>query len=156
MARTVSHGTFVIERTYPAAPERIFAAFSDATKKRKWFAGGDGPDTESHTLDFRVGGIERTVRRMGDGTPFPGAALINESVYQDIQPGKRIVFAYTMSLNEYRISASLATVELLAEGQGTKMVFTDQGAYFEGSDGVERREHGWKTILQSLDQELAA
>jgi len=36
--RTVNHSTFVIERHYAAAPERVFAAFADPAKKRRWFA----------------------------------------------------------------------------------------------------------------------
>ena len=34
----VTHATFTIRRAYPAAPERVFAAFSDPAKKRRCFA----------------------------------------------------------------------------------------------------------------------
>ncbi len=42
---SVTHSTFVIERSYPTSPERVFAAFADPAKKRRWFAegGSSGP-----------------------------------------------------------------------------------------------------------------
>ncbi len=106
-------------------------------------------------MDFRVGGNELTQRRMGNNTPFPGVALTNHTNYQDIVPNKRVVFAYTMTLGEKRISASLVTVELLPTEKGTDLIFTDQGAYFEGADGPQMREHGWGVLLGQLEKELA-
>jgi uncharacterized protein YndB with AHSA1/START domain len=153
--RSVTHGTFAIERSYPTAPERVFAAFSDPGKKRRWFADGEGPQTEHYELDFRVGGNERTVRRMGDDTPFPGVALTNQTNYQDIVPNRRIVFAYTMTIGDRKISASLATVEFVPTEKGTDLIFTDQGAYFEGADGSKMREDGWSGLLDGIAKELA-
>jgi uncharacterized protein YndB with AHSA1/START domain len=153
--RSVTHGTFVIERSYAAAPERVFAAFADPVKKRRWFGGGEGSEMEEFEMDFRVGGTERTMRRMGPSTPFPGVALTNESYYEDIVPNRRVVFAYTMSLGERRISASLATVEFVRTEKGTDMIFTDQGAYFEAGDGPKMREGGWGKLLDGLAKELA-
>lgn len=153
---TVTHGTFVLERTYPATPERVFAAFSNPEKKRRWFAECNEAAPETHQLDFRVGGIERTVRIMGENTPFPGTPLTNYTVYQDIVEQRRIVFAYTMSLGDQRISASLATIEMFPATDGTRLVFTEQGAYFENCDGVKGREHGWNVLLDKLATEFAA
>lgn len=152
--RTVTHNTYVIERNYPAAPERVFAAFGDAAKKRRWFAEGDELAVESFEMDFRVGGIERTRFRFQEGSRFPGTALTNESSYQDIVPNRRIVIAYTMTLGEQRISASLATFELLPAGRGTDLIFTEQGAFFEGADGPQIREAGWRQLLEQLAKEL--
>lgn len=152
--RSVTHGTFVIERSYPVTPERVFAAFADPAKKRRWFAEGEGPATEEFTSDFRVGGNERTIRRMGNDTPFPGVALTNQTNYQDIVPNRRIVFAYTMTIGDRRISASLATVEIVPAEKGTNMIFTDQGAYFEGADGVKMRETGWGKLLDGIAKVL--
>ena len=35
------------------------------------------------------------------------------------------------------------------------MIFTDQGAYFEGGDGAKMREGGWSKLLEGLAKELA-
>ena len=154
--RSVTHATFVIERSYPASPERVFAAFSDPTKKRRWFGDDRGMKVEAFEMDFRVGGHDRTVSLMPETTPFPGQALTNQTVYQDITPGRRIVWAYTMAIGERRISASLSTVELIAEGDGTRLVFTEQAAFFEGSDGPDMRRDGWSALLDNLGRALAA
>ena len=111
----VTHGTFTIERYYPVAVERVFGAFADAEKKRRWFVGDR--DVVSHELEFAVGGRERSSTRMGEGTPFAGQVLTNETVYLDIVENRRIVFAYTMAFGERRFSGSLATVELIGEGK---------------------------------------
>jgi uncharacterized protein YndB with AHSA1/START domain len=150
----VTHSTFVVERSYAATPERVFAAFADPARKRKWYAESAGRDVVEFTSDFRVGGSERTVSKFKEGTPFPGATLAAESVYQDIVENRRIVFAYTMSMEGRRFSASLSTIELLPTANGTDLVFTDQSAFFEGADGAQMREAGWRKLLENLGNEL--
>ena len=61
-----------------------------------------------------------------------------------------------MSLGDRRFSASLATFEFLPVDGGTDLVFTEQGAYFEGADGPKMREEGWAQLLGNLARELAA
>ena len=152
--RSVIHNTFVIERSYAVTPERAFAAFANPDQKRLWFAEGKSHDVEDYHLDFRVGGKERIQSRFKEGTPFPGVPLINELTYQDIVPDKRIVVASIMSIGDNRISASQSTFELLPEGSRTKLVFTDQTAFFEGADGPAMRQEGWRHILDQLEKHL--
>lgn len=153
---SVTHSTFVIERSYPAAPERVFAAFADPARKRRWFVEGDGHLVEHHELDFRVGGRESARFRFQENTPVAGMACTNNTIYQDIVPDRRVVFTSTMSINERRISASLVTVELLPAGAGTDLILTHQGAFFEGADGPEIRQEGWRKLLDKLTAEFPA
>ena len=60
----------------------------------------------------------------------------------------------TMSLGEKRISASLATVEFLPAKTGTDLIFTHQGAFFEGADGPEMRLAGWRKLLDRLRENV--
>jgi uncharacterized protein YndB with AHSA1/START domain len=154
MEPSVAHSTFVIEHPYPYPPDRLFDAFADPVKKRRWFAEGNATQVELFEMDFRVGGTERTLYRFRPGSPFPGVALANEILYQDIVPNQRIVTASTMTLGDHRISSSLVTIELLPIAQGTELRCTHQGAFFEGSDGPEMREAGWRKLFDQLATEL--
>ena len=153
--RSVIHSTFVIERSYPATPERVFGAFADPTKKRRWFVESDGHEMEHYEMDFRVGGKERARFRFKEGTPLKGIACTNDTSYQDIVPNRRVVFASTMALDGKNISASLVTIEILPSATGTDLICTHQGAFFEGADGPEMREAGWRKLADKLAGELA-
>jgi uncharacterized protein YndB with AHSA1/START domain len=154
MEPSVTHSTFVIEHSYPYPPERLFDAFADPEKKRRWHADRGSPTVGEFTMDFRVGGIERLRFPMGPDTPFPGVLLTNDTVYQDIVPNQRIVYAYTMTIGDHRMSSSLITFEFLPLAQGTELRCTHQGAFFEGSDGPQMREAGWRSLIARLSEEL--
>jgi len=111
-------------------------------------------EVEHFEMDFRAGGKECARFRFQDGTPLKGIACTNDTGYQNIVPGRRIVFASTMTVGERCISASLGTVEFLPSETGTDLVFTHQGAFFEGADGPEMREEGWRKLLEKLTAEF--
>jgi uncharacterized protein YndB with AHSA1/START domain len=152
--QSVIHSTFVIERSYPKPPERVFAAFADPAKKRRWFTASQHHEVEEFDMVFQVGGVERATYRFKEGTPFPGVALINQAVYQDIVPNRRVVTASTMTLGDKRISTSLVTIELIPTEKGTDLICTHQGAFFEGADGPQMREAGWRSLFDRLAGEL--
>lgn len=146
--------TFTIERELRACRAHVFAAWSQGDFKRRWFVEGDGPQwsTRAYQLDFRVGGWERGSFVLNEG---PGAGEHrNESVYLDIVPGERIVYAYTMALDGRIHSASLATVLFADHNGGTRLRYTEQGAFFPPSDCAAGREQGWVVLLGYLQREL--
>jgi uncharacterized protein YndB with AHSA1/START domain len=152
--QSVIHNTFVIERSYSVAAERVFAAFADPAKKRRWFAEGHHHDVEQFEMDFRTGGVERSRYRFREGTPFPGGAMTSEGTYQDIVSNQRIVIAATMAIGDKRISVALATFEFLPTEKGTELILTHQAAFFEGADGPTMRQDGWRKILDRLPTEI--
>jgi uncharacterized protein YndB with AHSA1/START domain len=83
-----------------------------------------------------------------------GMVFALEAVYQDIVPGERIVYSYDMKMNDERISVSLATVQLEAAEGGTRLTFTEQGAYLDGLDTPEQREHGTGELLDALGRSV--
>ena len=60
-----------------------------------------------------------------------------------------------MALGNKPISASLVTVELVPTDKGTDLICTHQGAFFEGADGPQIREAGWRKLLDNLAAELS-
>jgi uncharacterized protein YndB with AHSA1/START domain len=143
--RSTEHATFVIERLYPAAPTRVFAAWADPGAKARWFAGPDDWIKFTHDTDFRVGGGESLATGPAGGTihRFDGR-------YQDIVPDQRIIYTYDMHLDETRISVSLATVEFRPEGSGTRLVFIEQAVFLDGTDNPATREQGTYGLLDKL------
>jgi len=148
------HSTFVVERSFPKPPATVFAAFSDPVKMRRWYGEGDGHSVEEFSSDFRVGGAQTLRYRLKEGTPVAGMTIDNVGRFQEIQPNQRIVTASTMDLSGKRILASQVTVELLPNGDGTDLILTHQGAFFESGLTPEMLEAGWRALLEKLAQEL--
>ncbi|MCX5477729.1 SRPBCC family protein [Kaistia geumhonensis] len=148
-ARSVVHASFTITRLFDASPARVFAAFADPAMKDLWFFGPPEWGPPERTSDFRIGGIETS--RTG---PRGGPAHAFRAVYQDIVPDERIVYSYEMHLGDRRISVSLATIELFAEGRGTRLKLTEQGAFLDGHDDVVSREHGTRALMEQLAASL--
>ena len=154
--RSVTHDTFTIERTYPAAPSRVFAAFASAEAKNIWGDTGDleppeAQRTGSTEFDFRVGGRERF------GFKYQGTTYRYDALYYDIVPDQRLVYCYEMYADDVRISVSVATIEFTKSGDGTALSWTEQGTYLDGIDGAEApalRQEGTSEMLDGLTSYL--
>jgi len=153
---TIVHNTFVIERSYPATPERVFAAFADPAQKRRWFLEHRTNEIQEYSLDFRAGGNELARYRSLAGTPFPDAVFSTRTNFQFINPEKCILLASTMFLNEQCISSALISFEFLPSATGTDLICTHQAAFFENSGGPEMRKTGWNTLFDKLGKVLEA
>ena len=148
--RSVNHATFVIERTYPVHPAKVFAAWASKDAKAVWM---DDPDFKSDgsesEMDFRVGGHER----FGGLTPA-GTSYRYDATYYDIVPDQRIVYSYEMYAGDDRMSVSVATVDMVPARAGTKLTYTEQGVFLDGIDKPEAREEGTVWLLDNLGKYL--
>jgi uncharacterized protein YndB with AHSA1/START domain len=147
---TVTHADFTIERRYPYTPAQTFSAFAEPDLRCQWFANPGGWDNAEWELDFRVGGGE--VSKGG----HPGGRY-NEfhSRFHEIVENERIIFAYDLRHDHQLISVSLTTIEFTPDGDGTIMLFTEQGAFFGGPEEAAEREHGTGLLLDALGRFLA-
>ena len=148
-ARSVKHATFTIQRTYAAAPARVFAALSTKEAKGKWFSGPAEWTRRKWELDFRVGG-----REVSAGGPPGGPEHIFVAQYLDIVENARIIYAYDMFEGEKKLSVSLATFELAPAGKGTRLTLTEHGAFLDGHEDPAQREHGTRWLLEKLGETL--
>jgi uncharacterized protein YndB with AHSA1/START domain len=157
--RIQTHATFVLEREYPVAVDRVWEAFADPEIKRKWF-GSDEFDYVERADDFRVGGVSIDDGRHRDGGPLSQY----RATYTDITPNERIVYTYDMWLDGAHASTSIATIVLAptdpGAGQGTRLTFTEQGVYLDGvhgpgPDAAAGREAGTANLLDAIGKLLA-
>ncbi len=148
----IGHGSFTIERVYDADPADIFTAWADLNVKARWFTGPENWALIRRELDFRVGGEELLHGK------FNGKLeTIFKARFHEIAPNERIVYAYDMYVDGILHSVSLATVEIIAAGSGTRLVFTEQIAYLDGTDGREGaagRKRGWSDHLDRLERQF--
>ncbi len=148
-----THGTFTIERRYDAAPARVFAAFSEPAIKARWFIGPPERWTIlKRELDFRVGGSE-LLRGRFDGK----IETLYTARYHQILPDRRIVLVYDMHVSDRHHSVSIATVEMTPEGAKTRLSFTEQVTFLDGTEskiGTESRERGTTAHLDRLGEVL--
>ena len=154
---SVIHDTFTIERSYPAALSRVFAAFASAEAKSTWGDTGDLEPADGQAgvaeFDFRAGGRERF------GFKMQGTTYRYDARYYDIVPDQRIIYAYEMYAGDARISVSVATIDFTKDTAGTALTWTEQGAYLDGIDGPQApslRKEGTTEMLDGLIRYLAS
>ncbi|HEY2056535.1 MAG TPA: SRPBCC family protein [Solirubrobacterales bacterium] len=148
---SVTHADFTIERQYDTTPSQTFSAFADPELKGAWFAVPADWENRVWELDFRVGGGE-----VNAGGPAGSSVHTFRSRYHDIVADQRIVFAYDLLVDGRLMSTSLTTVQLFPAEAGTRLLFTEQGAFFDGLDDPAGREHGTGKLLDGLGEFLAA
>jgi uncharacterized protein YndB with AHSA1/START domain len=147
--RNVVHASFTITRSWPHPPAKVFRAFADRAAKDKWFGGGPDWTPLTREFDFRVGGKEHAAGRWKTGM-----VSTFDCVYHDIVENERIIYSYTMHLDERKISVSQACIELTADGQGTKLMLTEYGDYLDGYDDAGSREHGTNFLMDRLEKSI--
>ena len=128
--RSVTHATFAVERSYdasPAASVRRLQAREEASGSATRRTGSPSSTTSASAVESSTAARSR-------------ARSTRTRPATRTYPDGRIVYAYDMHLEGTRISVSLGTVELEPEGDGTRLTYTEQGAYLDGLDSADQRE----------------
>src|SRR5262245_29765306 len=150
-ARSIKHGSFVIERRFDYDPSQVFRAWIDPLVKARWFSGpADKWIEEVREMDVRVGGRDRLVGKFTDGSESRF-----ECQYFEVVSDKRLVYAYDMYWQGKKISVTLASVEFVLAGKGTKLVLSEQSAFLDGYEDGGSRERGTRALLDNLALALA-
>jgi uncharacterized protein YndB with AHSA1/START domain len=147
--RSVQYANFTIERTYEFTPAQVFGAFASAEAKGRWLFAPDEAPKDGDVFEFKVGGRDHfTVKEPN------GPTNTYDALYYDIVPEQRIIYCYEMYADDVRMSVSVATVELAPVEAGTRLTFTEQGAYLDGTDTPQERQHGTGEVLDDFGRAL--
>ncbi|MBI1359185.1 MAG: polyketide cyclase [Alphaproteobacteria bacterium] len=148
-ATRVRHATLTFERTFKASPDRVFDAWADPAKRMQWDVPGENWVVAEHRQDFRLWGEELT--RFG---PKDNAHVISKGCYLDIARNRRIISAGVMHGDGQAMTATMCTIEITPNGDGSKLTLTDQSAFF-GWETEDMRREGFGQILDRLGAWLA-
>jgi uncharacterized protein YndB with AHSA1/START domain len=143
--QSVIHDTVVVRRTYEAAAERVYRAWTDAALLERWYVPGDESwSAKILAHDFRVGGVKRITFGPPDET------FVEDCHYVDIVPNRRICYSMAIARGDVRITVSMVTVELTPRGERCDVRVTDQLAILDGGDTAKDRDRGWGETLDKL------
>ena len=139
------------EAIFPAAPQRIFRAWTEPDEVMKWFGPGAGSLVAAE-IDLKVGGAWCfVVSDNADGR----ASLQGE--YTVIEPGKRLQFTWQHvrelpSGERDETPFSNVTVSFEAHGAATRVKLRHEGILKE--DGRKGVGNGWETTFGQLEDML--
>jgi uncharacterized protein YndB with AHSA1/START domain len=108
---TVTDREIISERVFDAPRELVFRAWTEPDHLARWF-GPKGFTNTFQVFEPRPGGQWKFLMHSPNGVDYP-----NESVFEEVVRPSRIVFRHLGPPN-FR-----ATVELIAEGKKTRMIW---------------------------------
>jgi uncharacterized protein YndB with AHSA1/START domain len=136
-----------VKRFIRASRDRVYAAWTDSAQLKEWF-GPENVKTRDLIADARVGGQFRW-----DLTDPQGKEITISGEYREVEPGKKIVFTWTLEKDEdWKKHSSIVTVKFLDREGGTEIRLTHEKLPNEAS----RDDHtqGWNSVLDKVEKFL--
>lgn len=145
------HGTFTLKRVWAAPPDRVFDAWSDPQLKAQWFTGPQERwEPLRRSMDFRVGGQEVLEGRFHES----GMRTLFEARFHVIERARQLVYTYDLHHTGRFHSVTLASLELEAEGEGTRVSYTEQIVFLDGKVGTADRRRGTELQFDAIEASL--
>ena len=138
----------VLQRTYAAAPEKVFAAWTRPELLSKWFMPNERWQDAMADIDLRVGGKFKITMRHSDGDKF-----VAVGVYETIQPPSKLAFTWSWEANSveaHLTTDTLVTVDLVGVSGGTEVTLTHER--FLTTEDADQHGMGWTGMLETLDR----
>src|SRR5438477_8212420 len=123
-AKLTDNPSLNLTRRFPASPEKVWRAWTDAETLKRWF----GPEKEPVSLaelDVRVGGRFRIVFGGPDGKLHECAG-----VYREVVPNRKLMFTWSWPRTTPE-RVSVVTITFLASGKGTELSFRHEQLFDE-------------------------
>lgn len=139
----------IMERSYSAAPERVFEYVSKTEHLLKWW-GPEGMFVPEHQLAFDRTGPWMSVMENDEGQRYKVSGQVTH-----VDPPNSIGFTWAWhDENDARGVESHVTIRLVPDiGGGTKLTLNHVDLPAEAAESHER---GWGCTLNKLDRLLAA
>jgi uncharacterized protein YndB with AHSA1/START domain len=137
--------SLTLKRRLNAAPEKVYAAWTDPAKIAKWFGPEQIVSVRAET-DVRAGSRYRIVARSTDGEEHDVSG-----VYREVVPNEKLVFTWAWKSTPER--ESLVTVAIKADGGGSLLTLTHEQFFDEPAR--DRHRSGWTGALDKLERFLA-
>lgn len=138
--------SLAIKRRFNAPPEKVFSAWTDPEKVKRWMGPGEVKTLRVES-DLRTGGHYRWLMQSPDGEQHDVSG-----VYREVIPNEKLVFTWAWKTMPER--ESLVTVTFRKDGSGTIMTLTHEQFFDE--DARDRHQHGWNGAMEKLDRYLTA
>jgi uncharacterized protein YndB with AHSA1/START domain len=137
--------SLTLKRRLNAAPEKVYAAWTDPEKIAKWF-GPDGGAVTSAETDLRVGGRYTMIFHTEDGEEHHVSG-----VYREVVRNERLQFTWAWRSTPER--ESLVTILIKADGAGSILTLIHEKFFDEAAR--DRHEYGWTGSLNKLEKLFA-
>jgi uncharacterized protein YndB with AHSA1/START domain len=130
--------TVRLSRAFDAPPERVFGAWLDPAKARRWLFATPAGEIVRCEIDPRPGGVFTIVdRRSGEDVAHIG-------VYDEVDPPRRL--AFTFSVPKYSATSTRVTIDIAARPGGCDLALTQEGV---PAEYLEQTTSGWRTLLDA-------
>jgi uncharacterized protein YndB with AHSA1/START domain len=140
--------SLTLKRRFKAPPAKVFAAFADPEKVKRWMGPGEMVAVIAET-DTRVGGRYRWVMR----SPA-GQELAVGGAYREVVPNEKLVFTWSWKVEPPDTPhESLVTVLFKPDGDGTLLTVTHEHLFDE--DSRNGHEMGWLGAFDKLEKLFA-
>ena len=138
--QTATKPSLTIKRRLNAPPAKVFAAWTDPEKVKRWMGPGEVKVLAAE-CEPRPGGRYRWLMRAPSGEDHDVSG-----VYREFVPDQKLVFTWAWKSTPER--ESLVTVDLKPDGDGTLLTLTHEQFFDE--DARNRHRQGWEGAMDKL------
>ena len=143
---TTAKPSLTIKRRFNAPPEKVFAAWTDPEKVKRWMGPG-AVEVMRAECDLRVGGRYRWLMKSPDGEEYDVSG-----VYREVVANKKLVFTWAWKSTPER--ESLVTLTFKDDDGGTVMTLVHEQFFDEAAR--DSHQGGWNGAMEKLEKYLSA